>query len=82
MAVPKRKTSKHRKGIRRSHHALVRPNLRACPNCRAEGIPHRVCRECGFYKGVQIIQVVKKISQKKQRKKEGEETPKPESKSS
>ena len=72
MAVPKRKTSRHRRGIRRSHHALGVPGLRPCPNCGAKGISHRVCRECGFYKGIQIIQVIKKVSRKKQRKKEVE----------
>ncbi|MCS6985365.1 MAG: 50S ribosomal protein L32 [Leptospiraceae bacterium] len=51
MAVPKRKTSHSKKGMRRSHHALGKPNLRPCPNCGAYGLSHRVCPNCGYYKG-------------------------------
>ena len=68
MAVPKRKTSKHRQGIRRSHHAIGKPTLRPCANCKAYGISHRVCPECGFYKGVQVFQVKTKISKKREKK--------------
>ena len=56
MAVPKRRTSQHRKRTRRAHHAIGKPNLRPCPNCGEYGMPHRACPECGFYKGIQVIQ--------------------------
>ena len=55
MAVPKRKISKHRKGIRRAHHAIGKPNLRPCPQCNAYSRPHQVCSSCGFYRGRQIV---------------------------
>lgn len=54
MPVPKRKTSKRVKGNRAAHRALVAPSLKKCPQC-SERIPsHRVCPECGFYKGKEI----------------------------
>ena len=56
MAVPKRKTSKSRKRMRRSHHALTPPNLVKCPRCRQPKLPHRVCKNCGYYKKRQVIQ--------------------------
>uniref|UniRef100_A0A2C9JR59 Cell division protein FtsZ n=1 Tax=Biomphalaria glabrata TaxID=6526 RepID=A0A2C9JR59_BIOGL len=49
MAVPFRKTSKSKKGKRRSHQALTAPTLAKCSNCGAMIKPHRVCPECGFY---------------------------------
>jgi large subunit ribosomal protein L32 len=55
MAVPKRRTSQHRKRTRRAHHALGKPNLRPCPNCGAYGLPHIACSSCGMYNGRLIL---------------------------
>lgn len=57
MAVPKRKTSKARKRKRRTHWKLTAPNLVECPQCHAPKVPHRVCRECGHYKGREVVSV-------------------------
>jgi large subunit ribosomal protein L32 len=56
VAVPKRKKSKSKTRMRRSHHAIGVPNLRACSKCGAYGLPHRVCPECGYYKGELIVE--------------------------
>ncbi len=56
MARPKRKTSKRRRGLRSSHHALKAPNVIVCPNCQELMLPHRVCSSCGFYKGKEVIE--------------------------
>lgn len=55
MAVPKRKTSKSRKKMRRSHHAIVGRSLSTCPNCNSVKLPHRVCPHCGYYKGIEVV---------------------------
>lgn len=55
MAVPFRKVSKTRKRMRRSHNALTLDMTTKCPNCGAVIKPHRVCKECGQYKGKEII---------------------------
>ncbi|MCB1148254.1 MAG: 50S ribosomal protein L32 [Leptospiraceae bacterium] len=55
MAVPKRKTSLSRKRMRRAHHALGKPGLRPCSNCGSYGLPHRICAQCGFYDGKQVL---------------------------
>ncbi len=57
MAVPKRKTSKARKRQRRAHHALTAPAHSTCPNCQAPTIPHRICANCGSYKGEVIVAI-------------------------
>ncbi len=59
MAVPKKKMSKPRQGMRRSHDALSAPNLSSCPQCSAPKASHRVCPECGHYRGRQIFAVEK-----------------------
>jgi large subunit ribosomal protein L32 len=56
MAVPKRKTSKARRDKRRAHDFLVTPPRSICPQCAAPKLPHRVCAECGSYKGRTIIE--------------------------
>ncbi|AWX69255.1 50S ribosomal protein L32 [[Mycoplasma] anseris] len=53
--VPKRKTSKQRKHLRRSHHALEANTLVACANCKQQILPHMACKYCGFYKGIKVI---------------------------
>ena len=55
MPVPKRKTGKAKKNMRRSHHALSKPNLIECPNCGERNLPHRVCPKCGHYKDRLVI---------------------------
>ncbi len=55
MAVPFRKVSKTRKRMRRSHNALEVVGTTKCSNCGAVIKPHRVCKECGYYNGKEII---------------------------
>ena len=57
MAVPKRRTSKSRKRLRRGHHRAEGIPSQACPRCGAPRLPHRVCGECGHYRGVKRIEV-------------------------
>jgi len=60
MAVPKKKTSKSRKNMRRAHDFLTTPSLSVCPECKAPKLPHRVCPSCGIYKGKEVVGAVKK----------------------
>lgn len=49
MPNPKRRHSKHRKRIRRSHMALTPSQLVSCPRCGSTKKSHRVCDNCGHY---------------------------------
>ena len=61
MAVPQRKTSKARRDKRRSAvWKLDMPAMSRCTNCNAIKSPHRVCKNCGFYKGVEVIKIEEK----------------------
>lgn len=55
MAVPKKKTSQARRDQRRAHHALKGPAMVSCPTCGAPRLKHRVCQECGSYKGRNVV---------------------------
>ncbi|MBQ4363867.1 MAG: 50S ribosomal protein L32 [Oscillospiraceae bacterium] len=56
MAVPKRKTSKARRDKRRSAvWKLNAPALSRCSHCGELVPPHKVCKNCGYYKGVEVI---------------------------
>ncbi|MDE0185730.1 MAG: 50S ribosomal protein L32 [Candidatus Poribacteria bacterium] len=61
MAHPKRRTSKSKKRMRRSHHALWDKFLSICPNCSEAILPHRVCPSCGYYRGRKILKTVEEI---------------------
>ena len=57
MAHPKRKHTQQRRDKRRTHDRLTTPNLSVCPQCHQSKLPHRVCMHCGYYKGVEVIEV-------------------------
>jgi large subunit ribosomal protein L32 len=54
MAVPKKKISKSRRNMRRSHHALPRASYVECSNCGEQKRPHHVCANCGYYDGREV----------------------------
>ena len=61
MAVPKRKTSKARRDSRRAANCtLTAPNLVECPQCHELKAPHVVCKKCGYYDDVKVIDMDKK----------------------
>ncbi len=55
MAVPQRKISHSRKGMRRSHNALKVPSLSRCSKCKQPTMPHRICPNCGHYRGRSVV---------------------------
>ncbi|MBX7146739.1 MAG: 50S ribosomal protein L32 [Alphaproteobacteria bacterium] len=60
MAVPKKKTSKSRRNMRRAHHALSPIQSKECPQCGELRLPHHVCKSCGHYAGREVIQTTGK----------------------
>lgn len=55
MAVPKKRTSRSKRNMRRSHHALERSYSIVCPKCAEPVLPHRACGSCGSYRGKEIV---------------------------
>ncbi|HMO56321.1 MAG TPA: 50S ribosomal protein L32 [Roseiflexaceae bacterium] len=54
-AVPKTKVSRHRRGNRRQHQRIDPPTLVTCQECNELMRAHRVCKNCGTYRGRQVI---------------------------
>jgi len=55
MAVQQRRVTPSRKGMRRSHHALVAATLTSCSRCGNKIPQHRVCSKCGYYRNKKIL---------------------------
>ena len=72
MAVPKQKHTKSRRNKRRMHIFAKVPTLTKCLKCGKPLLPHTVCLNCGYYRGVEIIDVLKKLTKKERKKKEKE----------
>ncbi len=55
MPVPKRRVAKARGRKRRAHWKLTLPGIVNCPQCHEVKLSHRVCPNCGYYKGKEVI---------------------------
>ena len=56
MAVPKSKVSKARRDKRRSSvWKLKVPGMVECPQCHEMKLSHRVCKNCGYYDGKEVV---------------------------
>lgn len=52
---PKRRHSRGRKGKRRASIKLVAKKTVKCSNCGTFILPHAICKNCGFYKGKEVV---------------------------
>ena len=71
MAAPKKKVSitrKHRRHAKWQRIKLTKienfMNIVKCDNCGKEKLAHRVCPNCGYYKGKQVITIKTKSKEK------------------
>ena len=55
MAQPKRRWSKERTHLKRSTWKLETPKVATCKHCGEPVLPHRVCENCGYYDGKEVI---------------------------
>ena len=55
MAVPKKKTSKSKRNMRRSHHALKGVNVVLDATTGEYKLPHHISLTDGYYNGRQVI---------------------------
>ena len=57
MAVPKSNTSKARRDKRKSANMKMKaPGLSICPQCHEPKLPHRVCPNCNYYNGKDVVE--------------------------
>jgi len=51
MPNPKKRHSKQRGRLRRTHYKATAPSTGECPNCHEQKLMHRACPNCGQYNG-------------------------------
>lgn len=56
MPQPKKKTSHSKQGHTRHHWKATLPSLVKCKNCGEMKLTHKLCRACGFYNGMFILE--------------------------
>ena len=58
---------------RRAHYKVKAPRLSKCSNCGAYHLRHRMCPECGHYRGKMVLDVVAKQEAKMKKLQASEE---------
>lgn len=58
--TPKWKKSRSRTRSRRAQWKAKPPTLATCPHCREAILPHTACASCGWYKGREYAQAIKR----------------------
>jgi len=72
MAVPKQGHTRAKVGKSRMHKYIKPVQLNVCPKCKKPVLSHTVCSNCGTYKGVEVINVMAKLTKKEKKVKEQE----------
>ena len=54
------------------HIFIKKPNLVKCQKCGHFIMHHIICQNCGYYKGVEVIDVLKKLTKKEKKLKQKE----------
>jgi len=60
MANPTHRHTRARRDKRRANWKITIPSITLCPECQEPRLPHRVCPNCGSYRGKRIIEVIEK----------------------
>ena len=56
MGNPARKTCSTRRDSRRAQTMKMSlPGIVECPQCHDMKLAHRVCKNCGYYKGIEVV---------------------------
>jgi len=64
MSVQKQKHTKGRRDRARVNLQLKKKSLVKCSHCGAMIASHVTCAKCGFYKGNEVVDTMKKINKK------------------
>jgi len=72
MAVPKQGHTRAKVGKSRMHKYIKPVRFSVCPKCKKPILSHTVCRNCGFYKGSEVINVLADLTKKEQKIKQKE----------
>ncbi|HEX8974213.1 MAG TPA: 50S ribosomal protein L32 [Patescibacteria group bacterium] len=65
MSVQKQRHTKLRRDRKRERFAIEPVKTITCPKCGSAMLPHKACKNCGFYKGKEVVNTLKKVAKKK-----------------
>jgi len=68
MPVPRQRHTKSKRNRQRSHQALKILGLTKCLKCGQPILPHQACKNCGTYKDREVLDVMKKLTKREQKK--------------
>jgi large subunit ribosomal protein L32 len=72
MAVPRHSHTRSKVGKTRMHKYIAPVILNVCPKCRKPVLSHTACKNCGYYKGEEVIDVLSQLTKKEKKHKEAE----------
>jgi len=72
MAVPRHSHTRSKVGKTRMHKYIKPVVLNVCPKCKKPVLSHTVCKNCGHYKGVEVVNVLSQLSKKEKKTREKE----------
>jgi large subunit ribosomal protein L32 len=64
MPVARKRHTKARRDRARVFYKLTPKSLITCPNCKAKIGAHVACPKCGYYKGKEVVDTMKKVNKK------------------
>lgn len=65
MPVQRQRSTKHRRDAKRKNLKVKAVKTVTCPKCGKPKLQHRACSYCGFYKGKEAVNTLKKVAKKK-----------------
>jgi large subunit ribosomal protein L32 len=72
MAVPRHKHTRAKVGKTRMHKHIKKVLLNVCPKCKKPILSHTICKNCGYYNGKEVVNVLAKLTKKEQKAKQKE----------
>ncbi len=72
MAVPRHSHTRSKVGKTRMHKFIKPVSLNVCPKCKKPILSHTVCKNCGFYKGKEVVNVLATLTKKDKKAREQE----------
>jgi large subunit ribosomal protein L32 len=72
MAVPRHSHTRSKVGKTRMHKYINRVTLSLCPKCAKPILSHTACKNCGYYKGREVVNVLGKLTKKEKKTREKE----------
>lgn len=67
MPVQRQRSTKHRRDAKRKKLKIKTVKTITCPKCGKQMLPHKACINCGFYKGREVVNTLKKAAKKKKK---------------